>query len=629
MLSRLKRLGTWFDSRTGARKLIDGLLHERIRGGASVRYTFGSALAFTFALQALTGVLLAFHFSPSTTDAWPSVYYIQHEVTMGSLIRGVHHFGSSAMILLLVLHMVQTFLHGAYKAPREVNWLSGLALLALVLGLSLTGYLLPWDQKGFWATQVATNIIGSVPGVGDTLQTVALGGVEYGNLTLTRFFALHVFVLPGTLIAITGFHVMLMRRHGVTPKPGPSDEELDRTAGWFWPTQALMDLVVCIVVLAVLVSLALLVGAPLDAPADPSSNYEARPEWYFLFLFQLLKYFEGPMMIVGTVLLPTLAGLFLVALPFLDKGEDRRIRARKVWTALFFGGIAAIGVLTGLAWLDDSKDEAFLDNQRLGQRDACEAIAYAGLPSGGIDARGKVVLYEGQRLFRQNQCVDCHRIGAEGGQGETRGPDLTGYLGRPWLKRFLKNPYDDAHYGQTKLRLREDDGSEMPVFDDIPESELNALVEYLASLSGEAYVPPIEPALAEQGRKLFHSPPKGASESEAAQYQGKCGDCHFMDEVPRTPNVEDTFYPDLTGFGSRTWLEGLIQDPLHWRYFGGAVLEDENDPEKLNHLGDTMPGFDLLTDAQLEYLTAWLVELKNNDNVMAVQKECLLKHEEP
>ena len=610
--------------------MVDGMLHERIRGGASFRYTFGSALAFTFTLQALTGVLLAFNFSASTTDAWSSVYYIQHEVAMGSLIRGVHHFGSSAMIVLIVLHMIQTFLHGAYKAPREVNWLSGLVLLGVVLSLSLTGYLLPWDQKGFWATQVATNIMGSIPGIGDALQTFALGGVEYGNLTLTRFYALHVFVLPGTLIAITGFHIMLMRRHGVTPKPGRSEEELERTAGWFWPTQALMDLVVCIVVLAVLVCLAVMVGAPLDAPADPSSNYEARPEWYFLFLFQLLKYFEGPMMIVGTVVLPMLAGLFLVLLPFLDKGPDRRLRARKLWTVLFFGGLLSIGVLTGLAWMEDAKNEEFLQSQQLGQRDACEAIAFAGLPTGGIDARGKVVLFEGLTLYRNNQCVDCHRVGVEGGQGESQGPDLTGYLSREWIQSFLKAPYSDRHLGKTELRRREDESTEMPAFDDIPKEQLDALVEYMASLSGAPYTPAIQPKLAERGRQLFHNAPEGASPEEAAPYEGMCVDCHTMDEIPKSMHRDDDlpFYPDLTGFGGREWLDGLLRDPMHWRYFGGAVIEDEENPGQSIVLGDGMPGFDQLPREQLDYLTTWLLELKTED-VTAIQSRCQIKPNEP
>jgi quinol-cytochrome oxidoreductase complex cytochrome b subunit len=487
----LKGLFKWFEDRTGLAKMGAGALHERIPGGISWRYVFGSALTFTFILQAVTGVLLAFHFSPSATDAWGSVYYIEHELTMGSLIRGVHHFGSGAMIVLIALHMIQTFLHGAYKAPREVNWLSGILLLAIVLGFSLTGYLLPWDQKGYWATRVATNIMGSVPVIGEGLQTLVQGGSDYGNYTLTRFYALHVFILPASLLALLAIHIKVMRKHGITPKPGTPDEELKSKTGWFWPGQLLIDMIACLVVLAVLVCLAVLVSAPLDAPADPASSYEARPEWYFMALFQLLKYFEGPMMVVGTVVLPGLAGLFLVVLPFLDKSEDRRIRSRKVWTVLFFGGLVGVIALTAVSMLEDASSESYQKNMAVGQRNACEAVHYAKDPTYGIDAAGKVVVFQGKKLFRAQGCTDCHRVGAEGGQGKETGPDLTGFLSRAWIKRFLTDPYDDHHFGKTRLKQRHVD-EQMPPFTDISEDaeDLNDAVEYIASLSGQSYDPP-------------------------------------------------------------------------------------------------------------------------------------------
>src|SRR5438105_11588545 len=167
------------------------LLLGHIPGGARWRYVWGSVLTFMFALQVITGVLLMTAYSPGDTSAWGSVYFIQYEMEFGWLIRGLHHFGSQAMVVLLGVHMLQVVIAGAHLAPREVNWWLGLALMGLVLAMSLTGYLLPWDQKGYYATQVATNIAGNIPLIGGFLRQIVVGGPEYGNHTLTRFYALH------------------------------------------------------------------------------------------------------------------------------------------------------------------------------------------------------------------------------------------------------------------------------------------------------------------------------------------------------------------------------------------------------------------------------------------------------
>src|SRR5438445_3764680 len=193
------RLNTWLDHRTGHRKLVSALLIEHIPGGARWRYVWGSCLAFVFAIQLITGVLLMTSYSAGDSTAWPSVYFIQYQMDFGWFIRGLHHFGSQTMVVLLGIHMLQVVIAGAHLKPREVNWWLGLGLAGVVLGLSLTGYLLPWDQKGFYATQVATNIAGGIKYVGPFLQKVAVGGPEYGNHTLTRFFGLHVAILPGIL----------------------------------------------------------------------------------------------------------------------------------------------------------------------------------------------------------------------------------------------------------------------------------------------------------------------------------------------------------------------------------------------------------------------------------------------
>src|SRR5262245_8337952 len=210
------------------------LLIEHIPGGAKWRYVWGSCLAFVFTVQLITGVLLMTAYSPGDTSAWSSVFYIQYQMDFGWFIRGLHHFGSQTMVVLLAVHMLQVVIAGAHLPPREVNWWLGLLLMGCVLGLSLTGYLLPWDQKGFWATRVATNIAGLLPVLGPAIAQFAVGGPEYGNATLTRFFALHVAILPPLVIVLIIAHIAVFRKQGLTTNL-PDDHPKQ---GIFWPDQA-------------------------------------------------------------------------------------------------------------------------------------------------------------------------------------------------------------------------------------------------------------------------------------------------------------------------------------------------------------------------------------------------------
>jgi quinol-cytochrome oxidoreductase complex cytochrome b subunit len=245
-----KLLIDWLEHRTGYRSVVSSALYEHIPGGARWRYVWGSTLVFAFAVQVITGFFLWAGYSPSAQTAWESVYYIQYQMAGGWLLRGIHHFMAQAMIVLLVLHLAQVIIDGAYRAPREINFWIGLVLMQVVLGLALTGYLLPWDQKGYWATQVATNIMGIVPGVGPSLQRIVIGGSDYGHLTLTRFFALHAGLLPFLMMGLIAVHIYVFRRHGITvrkPLKGPD--------GTFWVDQVLKDAIACLVVLAVVLFL--------------------------------------------------------------------------------------------------------------------------------------------------------------------------------------------------------------------------------------------------------------------------------------------------------------------------------------------------------------------------------------
>ncbi len=342
------RLLAWLDARTGYQTVRHVLLDEEVPAGTGWLFTLGSVLLGLIAVQLLTGAFLTLYYAPTPDHAYESVRFIS-STTSGRLVRGLHHFGASFTVVFLALHLLRVVVFGSYKSPREITWLSGLALLGLILAFALTGYLLPWDQRAYWATVVTINISKLAPFSGDFVASMLRGGSTIGALTLTRWYSAHVIILPALLIGLVVAHLVLMRLQGssgpVRPRPGRGFA--------FYPYQAARDtLVVTVVLLAVLV-FAWRGMPPLEGPADPTdANYIPRPEWYFLGLFQLLKYFPGKLEVVGAIVIPTLAGIFLALLPWLDRGPDRDPRRRKAILTIVTAGVLAVVALTTLGWRD-------------------------------------------------------------------------------------------------------------------------------------------------------------------------------------------------------------------------------------------------------------------------------------
>ena len=341
----------WLDRRldlTGIRRV---LFDRPVPGGLSWWHTLGSATLTVFLVQVVTGVVLAMYYAPSPDHAYESIRYLEQQVAAGRVLRAVHNWGASAMVVLVMLHMVRVFAMGAYKYPREANWVLGVALFGLVLGFGFTGYLLPWDQRAYWATQVGTSIAGTVPVVGGALAVLLKGGSVLGAATLTRFYALHVLWLPASLAILVALHLTMVIRQGIAAPPRVLEEgapprtddptyashyhkayETSKGSGVrFWPDVIAKDVFVALVTIALLLALALLVGAPLEAAADPTDNsYVPTPEWYFLPFYQLLKLFPGSMEATIAVGVPALLVLALVGLPFFDRNSKRHLFGRPV-----------------------------------------------------------------------------------------------------------------------------------------------------------------------------------------------------------------------------------------------------------------------------------------------------------
>ena len=217
----------WLDERTGASPFLRGFLYRKVPKGTNWFYTLGSATMFAFLSQAITGVFLAMYYEPDPTRAYESASHITNDVFLGELVRGMHRWGSTVMIILIFMHMGRTFFFGAYKYPRELNWIIGVVLLVLTLAMGLTGYLLPFDQRSFWATVVAVNINASGPVVGPYLADFLRAGAEFGPTTISRFYALHMLLVPGLIAALIGAHLYLVAKLGTTAPPWLKAEKKD------------------------------------------------------------------------------------------------------------------------------------------------------------------------------------------------------------------------------------------------------------------------------------------------------------------------------------------------------------------------------------------------------------------
>lgn len=307
-------------------------------------FSLGAMALFLLILQAATGAFLAIYYSPSPDHAYNSVNYISKEVPFGGFVRGLHHWGASAMVIVVFLHLLRVVVYDSYKAPRELTWIVGVLLLLIVLGFGFTGYLLPWDQKAYWATVVGAKIASTVPIVGDAIGRIMKGGEEVGAVTLARFYAVHTIWLPWIVFGLVGLHLFFVRHLGSSGLPQNTSKDMDAGKP-FYPEQLFEDSVAILVLFSVLVVMALVVPVPTEEIADPTdASYDPRPEWYFLFLFQLLKYFEGPLEVIGTFVIPTVAILLLFLVPFLSRKERLPLRKRPV--ALIITSISVLSLIS-------------------------------------------------------------------------------------------------------------------------------------------------------------------------------------------------------------------------------------------------------------------------------------------
>lgn len=459
-MNRLKKVWNWIDDRAAIIEVIEPLAKHLVPRDSTWAYVFGSATLFSFLLQVVTGVGLALLYQPTSETAYESLKYITYDVPLGSILRGLHYFGASAMIILVGIHMIRVYVTAAFKYPREMSWITGIVLLVLTMAMGFTGQLLRWDSNGVWTAIVGAEQAGRIPLVGKLAAHFLLAGETLGGATLSRFYAIHVFLIPALLFGLVGLHVFLVIRNGISEPPRAGHPVDPRTyRNWyknmlkergvpFWPDNGWRDLTFGLVVIIVIMLLAIFKGPPeIGEPPDPANIMTTpRPDWYFLWVFALFALMPRGVENFFIAYGPVIIGIILIALPIVfNKGE--RSPWRRPWA---LGIVVFVLMVIATFWYEGIKSPWSPDFSAKPLPD--KVVGHV-----GIDAQN------GSVLFYTKACLYCHTVSGTGGH---RGPDLT----------------------RVADRLTKDDitirivngGGNMPAFGGtLTENELNDLVSFL------------------------------------------------------------------------------------------------------------------------------------------------------
>jgi ubiquinol-cytochrome c reductase cytochrome b subunit len=468
------RLGAWFDARLQlAAPIRDAVEHPVPRNTASWWYVFGSAALVVFALQLVTGILLGLLYVPSAGEAWSSLQALNHEVTLGWFIRALHGWGSNFMVAIVLIHMVQVFLFGAYKFPRELTWIIGVFLLLMTLGMAFTGQVLRFDQDAYWGLGIGASIASRVPVVGPAVVKLMLGGPIIAGATLSRFFAMHVFVIPGLLIGFVALHVLMVVKLGINEWPMPGRvvrratylgeyHALTRRDGEpFFPYAIWKDMFFAACVLAAVAACALVFGpfGPTGEPDPTIIQTVPKPDYFFLWLYALLSLLppalETPALLIG----PVIAITALILLPFLSGEGEKSWRRRPIAVLTVLLIAVMLGTFTRLAQYTPWSPKM---------------SAWSGEPVPQQFLHGASALErQGALVFQAKQCRNCHSLDEKGGQ---RGPTLDSVAVRLTQDQLIRQVIQG--------------GGNMPAYGkNLSPAETTALVAFLRTLHPAGQAP--------------------------------------------------------------------------------------------------------------------------------------------
>ena len=483
-------LGAWFDRRLQlAAPIREVSEHPVPRSTASWWYVFGSAALVIFLLQLVTGILLALIYVPSASEAWSSLQTLNHDVTLGWFIRALHGWGSNFMVAIVLIHMVQVFLFGAYKFPRELTWIVGVFLLLMTLGMAFTGQVLRFDQDAYWGLGIGASIASRVPILGASIVKMMLGGPIIAGATLSRFFALHVFIIPGTLIGLVGLHLLMVLKLGINEWPMPGrlvkratyaneyHELTEKDGAPFVPYAVWKDLFFAAFILLAVAACAVYFGpfGPTGRPDPTIIQTVPKPDYFFLWLYALLSLLppsmETPALLIG----PVIAIAILVLLPFLSGEGEKSWRRRPIAVLTVLLIAVTLGTFTHLAGFTPWSPHM---------------NAWSGDPVPARFLHGTTALQrQGALIFQAKQCRNCHSIGESGGQ---RGPALDSVAIRLTQDQLIRQVIQG--------------GGNMPAYGkNLSPAETTALVAFLETLHPAGQAPAHNAALGEAQEKSASS----------------------------------------------------------------------------------------------------------------------------
>src|SRR5579872_4912103 len=468
------QIANWFDQRLQlAAPIREASEHRVPRNTASWWYVFGSAALIVFCLQLVTGILLALTYVPSAGEAWSSLQALNHSVTLGWFIRAMHGWGSNFMVAIVLIHMVQVFLFGAYKFPRELTWILGVCLLLMTLGMAFIGQVLRFDQDAYWGLGIGASIISRVPFAGPAIVKLMLGGPIIAGATLSRFFALHVFVIPGMLIAFVCLHVLMVLKLGINEWPMPGRivkratyeaeyHALTRKDGApFLPYAIWKDLFFAACVIIAVAACAFYFGpfGPTGQPDPTIIQTAPKPDYFFLWLYALLSLLppslETPALLVGPVVV--IVGLLL--LPFLSGEGEKSWKRRPIAVLTVLLIAITLGTFTHLAGFTPWSPHM---------------NAWSAEPVPNEFIQGSTALErQGALVFQVKQCRNCHSLGETGGQ---RGPALDSVAVRLTQDQLIRQVIQG--------------GGNMPAYGkNLSPAETTALVAFLETLHPKGQAP--------------------------------------------------------------------------------------------------------------------------------------------
>jgi ubiquinol-cytochrome c reductase cytochrome b subunit len=466
-MALFRSVGRWLEERTGLEAAVKPVLAHRVpRSSASWWYVFGSATLTLFLLQIATGICLALVYIPSADKAYDSLLYLNDVAPLGWFLRAVHFWGSNAMVAVMTLHMIQVFLFGAHKYPREMTWMAGVFLFLCTLGMAFTGQLLRWDQDAYWGLGIAASIAARSPVIGESLVHVLLGGPIIAGRTLSRFFTVHVFLVPGLLIGLVGLHLWLVLRLGINEWPMPGrvvdrntyrqryEDEVRRDGVPFFPNAARKDMVAAGVVILVVLACAALFGpyGPGGVPDPTLIDTAPKPDFYFLALFALFAllppWTETTLLLLG----PPLAIALLFLVPLIAGTGEKSWKRRPV---AVLGVILIVLTVTTLAWLGVIVPWS------------PQMQAWSAVPTPVQYVKGRTPLQlQGALVLQNKQCRNCHSLAGEGGR---RGPALDGVAARLTRDQLARQVLQG--------------GGNMPAYGkNLSPAEVNALIAFMETL---------------------------------------------------------------------------------------------------------------------------------------------------